>query len=220
MVGEAVQQSAGEAFRLEDLGPLVEGEVGGDQDGAPLAALAEDLEEQFRPGGGQGDEAHSSTMSRLRREICRCRLSSRLSSRASISSWTRAAAVNPTDIPRWQAAKPSPRATWVLPEPLAPTAMTFSPPLDAFAADQFHDKGLVHRGDGHKVEGVQGLDGGEAGAAARVAMFQLTAVAASASSDGFVRVLPHIFCGPPSRRNRPTLLEALDRQVGHDAEMV
>ena len=34
--------------------------------------------------------------------------------------------VKPTDIPRWQAAKPSPRATWVLPVPLFPTAMTFS----------------------------------------------------------------------------------------------
>ena len=44
-------------IRPEDLGPLVEGQVGGDQDGPALAALAEDLEEQFRPDGGQGDEA-------------------------------------------------------------------------------------------------------------------------------------------------------------------
>ena len=57
MVGEPVQQRAGQPLRAEDLAPLVEGEVGGDQDGAPLAALAEGLEEQFRPGGGQGDEA-------------------------------------------------------------------------------------------------------------------------------------------------------------------
>ena len=57
MVGEAVQQRAGEAPRSEDPGPLVEREVGGHQDGAPLVALVEDLEEQFRPGGGQGDEA-------------------------------------------------------------------------------------------------------------------------------------------------------------------
>ena len=57
MVGEPVQQRSGEALRPEDLGPLVEGEVGGDQDGAPLVALAEDFEEQFRPGGGQGHEA-------------------------------------------------------------------------------------------------------------------------------------------------------------------
>ena len=47
----------GKAFRAKYFGPVIEGQVGGDQDGAPLAALAEDLEEQFRSGGGQGDEA-------------------------------------------------------------------------------------------------------------------------------------------------------------------
>ena len=35
----------------------VEGQVGGHQDGAPFVALAEDLEEQFRSGVGQGNEA-------------------------------------------------------------------------------------------------------------------------------------------------------------------
>ena len=55
VMGEPVQQRAGEALRTEALGQLVEGEVGGDQDGVPLVALAEDLEEQFRSGGGQGD---------------------------------------------------------------------------------------------------------------------------------------------------------------------
>ena len=57
MVGEPVKQGSGEPLRTEHVGPLVEGQVGGDQDGAPLAALAEDLEEEFRAGGGQGDEA-------------------------------------------------------------------------------------------------------------------------------------------------------------------
>ena len=57
MVGETVQQRAGAAFRAKHLGPLIERQVGGDQDGAALVALAEDLEEQFRSGGGQGDEA-------------------------------------------------------------------------------------------------------------------------------------------------------------------
>ena len=57
MVGEAVQQRASQSLRAEDLGPFVEGPVGGDQDGAPFVALAEDLEEQFRAGGGQGYEA-------------------------------------------------------------------------------------------------------------------------------------------------------------------
>ena len=57
MVGETVQQRSGQAFRPEDPGPLVEREVGGHQDGAPLVALAKDLKEEFRPGGGQGHEA-------------------------------------------------------------------------------------------------------------------------------------------------------------------
>ena len=57
VVGEPVQQRAGEAFRAEDSGPLVKGEIGGHHDGAPLVALAEDLEDQFRAGSGQGDEA-------------------------------------------------------------------------------------------------------------------------------------------------------------------
>ena len=83
MVGEPVQQRAGQPLRAEDLAPLVEGEVGGDQDGAPLAALAEGLEEQFRPGGGQGDEANSSMISRPRWNSFRCRLNSRLSSQTS-----------------------------------------------------------------------------------------------------------------------------------------
>ena len=34
--------------------------------------------------------------------------------------------VKPTDIPFWQAARPSPRAAWVLPVPLLATAMIFS----------------------------------------------------------------------------------------------
>ena len=33
------------------------GRFGGDQDGAPFVTLAEDLEEEFRAGGGQGHEA-------------------------------------------------------------------------------------------------------------------------------------------------------------------
>ena len=56
VVGEAVQQRAGQPLRPEYLGPFVEEKVGGHHDGAPLVALAEDLEEEFRSGGGQGDE--------------------------------------------------------------------------------------------------------------------------------------------------------------------
>ena len=57
VVGEAVQQRTGQTLRAEDLGLLVEGQVGGDQGGVPLVALAEYLEEQFRSGSGQWHEA-------------------------------------------------------------------------------------------------------------------------------------------------------------------
>ena len=54
MVGEPVRQRPGEALRAEGLSPFVEWQVGGDPDGAPFVALAEDLEEQFRAGGEPG----------------------------------------------------------------------------------------------------------------------------------------------------------------------
>ncbi len=55
------------------------------------------------------------------------RLSSLRSSLASMSSWTRAAAVvKPTDIPFWPAASPKPRATWVLSAPLLPMSLVES----------------------------------------------------------------------------------------------
>ena len=56
-MSEAVQQGAGESLRAEDLGPLVEGQVGGDQDRPSLVSLAEDLEEELRAGLGEWYEA-------------------------------------------------------------------------------------------------------------------------------------------------------------------
>ena len=82
VVGEPVQQRAGEPFRAEDLGPLVEGKVGGHHCGAPLVALAEDLEEQFRPGSGQGHEAQFVDDQQAEGGRYRCRLSSGISSLA------------------------------------------------------------------------------------------------------------------------------------------
>jgi len=45
------------ALAAEDLGPLVEGQIGGDQGRGALVTLREDLEEEFRAGLGQRDEA-------------------------------------------------------------------------------------------------------------------------------------------------------------------
>ena len=53
-MGEAVKKGPGETFRPEDLGPLVEGQIGGYQDGSPFVVLAEDLEVQFGLGVERG----------------------------------------------------------------------------------------------------------------------------------------------------------------------
>ena len=80
-----------------------------------------------------------------------------------MSSWTRAAAVvKPTDIPLWQAARPRPRAMWVLPAPLLPTAMMFSRRSMYSQRASSMTSCFVHRGDGQEVEGVQAFDRGEA----------------------------------------------------------
>src|ERR1700731_3323801 len=48
MMGEPVEQGAGEPFRAEYGSPFIERQVAGDQRGATFIALAEHLEEQFR----------------------------------------------------------------------------------------------------------------------------------------------------------------------------
>ena len=57
MVGEAVEEGPGEPFRAEVFSPLVEGQVGGNQDRSAFIALTEDLDEQLGAGLGQGYEA-------------------------------------------------------------------------------------------------------------------------------------------------------------------
>jgi len=54
-VGESVQEGAGEPFRAEDLGPLVEGEVGGDDEALPLVGPANHLEKELGAYLGEGD---------------------------------------------------------------------------------------------------------------------------------------------------------------------
>ena len=56
-MSEAVQQGSGESLRAEDLRPLIEGQVGGDEDRPSLVSLAEDLEEELGAGLGERYEA-------------------------------------------------------------------------------------------------------------------------------------------------------------------
>ena len=47
MVGESIQQSRSHAFALEDMIPIAERQVAGDQQAAAFIAIGEDLEQQF-----------------------------------------------------------------------------------------------------------------------------------------------------------------------------
>ena len=55
MVGQAVEQRASDALVAEGPGPLVEGQVRGDDRGAALIALADQLEQQLGPAGDNGE---------------------------------------------------------------------------------------------------------------------------------------------------------------------
>ena len=57
MVGDAVEERAGEAFAGEHRGPFLEGQVGGYDGGAVLVAPAEDIEQEFAAGLREGHVA-------------------------------------------------------------------------------------------------------------------------------------------------------------------
>jgi len=57
VVGQPVEDGAGEALGAEDLGPFVEGQVRGGDDGAALVALRDDLEEERGACLGERHEA-------------------------------------------------------------------------------------------------------------------------------------------------------------------
>ena len=50
VMGKAIEQRAGQALGGEHAGPFVEGQIAGNDDGAPFVALTEDLEEQLGAG--------------------------------------------------------------------------------------------------------------------------------------------------------------------------
>ena len=106
----------------------------------------------------KGTKPSSSMISRLSRDGCFCRLSSRLSSRASISSCTRpAAVVKPTDIPLLTGGQAQTEGHMGLAGAAVSDGDDILAALDILTAGQFQHQGLVHRGDGWEVEGVQAL---------------------------------------------------------------
>ena len=57
MVGQSIQQGTGEAFRPEGFSPFIEGQVAGDQRGAALIALRDQLKQQLSSGFAERHEA-------------------------------------------------------------------------------------------------------------------------------------------------------------------
>src|SRR5882672_2069846 len=57
VVGQPIEQRAGQSPGPEHASPLVERQIAGDEGGAALVSLAEDLEQELRPGRRQGHVA-------------------------------------------------------------------------------------------------------------------------------------------------------------------
>ena len=121
-------------------------------------------------------------ISRFSRDSCRCRLSTRLASLASISSWTNAAAVvKPTDNPPLAGGQAQTESDMGLAGAAVTDGNDILAARDVFTAGQLHYQGLVHRGDGREVEGVQALHGGKACRPDPTLHHELVAVAMSSS---------------------------------------
>ena len=109
----------------------------------------------------------------------------------------------PTESPFWQAARPRPRAIWVLPVPAVAERDDILTTLDVFASRQLQNQHLVERCDGLEVEAVEAFDGGEPGlsdppldhAALTVDQFQL----------GQTDKIPHMVGALPNPKNRVDL---------------
>jgi hypothetical protein len=65
LVGEAVDDCLGEPRVVENLGPLAEGQVGGDDQRAAFVAFGEDLEDELGGAVGEGEVAEFV-------KLCRC----------------------------------------------------------------------------------------------------------------------------------------------------
>ena len=162
MVGEAVQQCPGEPFRAKDLGPLVEGQVGGHQDGASLVALAEDLEEQFRAGGGQRHEAQLVDDEQIEAGQLPLQVeqSAVVPGLHEFVDQGRGGGETHRHSPLAGSQAQSQGDVGLAGAAVADGDDVLSA-LDVFAAGQLHDQWLVQRRDGQEVEGVQALGGGE-----------------------------------------------------------
>ena len=166
VVGEPVQQRAGEALRAEDLGPLIEGQVGGHHDGAPLVALGEDLEEQFRAGSGKGDEAQLVDDQQVQSGQLFLQVQQAPFVPGLHHLVDQAGGGGETHRhPALAGGQAQPQGHVGLAGAAVADGDDVLPALDVFTACQFHHQGLVQRRDCREIEGVQTLHRGEPGGA-------------------------------------------------------
>ena len=141
MVGEAVQQSPGQAFRAEYLRPLIERQVGGHQDRAPLVALAEDFEQQL--GAGLRERHEAEFVDDQKVILCQLLLQAQqaffipgLHQFMNQGSGREEADGEPL----LAGARPRPRAIWVLPVPEFAEGDDILTTLDVFASRQLQNQ--------------------------------------------------------------------------------
>ena len=162
-VSEAVQQGAGQSLRAEDLGPLVEGQVGGDQDRTSLVALAEDLEGELRASLREWDEAElvddeQLESGKLLLEVEQPSLVPGLDQLVD----QRGGGGEADRQPPLAGGESQAEGHMGLAGPTVADSDDVLTPVYVLAACQLHDQVLVHRRHGQEVEGVEALGGGEA----------------------------------------------------------
>jgi len=164
VVGETIEHGPGEALGAEDLGPLIERQVAGDDDRPAIVALAEHLEEQLGSGFRKRDEAQLvddqelaccklflqalqiSFVPGLEQFMDQCRGGGEADRQAPLAG---SEAKSECDVRLTSTA-------------VAKCNHIFMA-LDVLAADKFLDQGLVEGRDRGEVEGVEALDRWELG---------------------------------------------------------
>ena len=163
VVGEAIEERAGEALGAEHLGPFVERQIGGDQGRAPLVALAEHLEQQLGAGLGQRHEAEFVDDQKLvggelllepQQLLVIAGLDEFVDQRGGGDEADREALL--------AGRQAETEGDVGLAGPTVAERDEVLAALDVLAAGQLQDQRLVERGDDLEVEAVEALDHGEA----------------------------------------------------------
>ena len=229
VVGEAVEESAGEALGAEHLGPFVEGQIGGDQGRAPLVALAEHLEQELGTGLGQRHEAEFVDDQKLvggelllepQQLLVIAGLDELVDQCGGGDEADREALLAGRQAETEGDVGLAGAAVAERDEVLAA--------LDVLAAGQLQDQRLVERGDDLEVEAIEALDHGEARrldapldhAALAVDQLELGKTQKIANVvDAFRGTLPGDLVVLPQERRQLQPLEVVDEQhlpcVGH-----